>query len=416
MKSSFAHDIEERFLRYIQIDTTSLESSTEIPSTAIQLDLQRVLEAELREMGASDVHLTATGYVLARIPSTIPDRAVPTICLLAHVDTTEAFCGRNVRPIVHRQYDGTPIVLPDDPSQILDPKTTPLLEEKIGHTLVTASGTTLLGADDKSGVAIIMSLAKYLLAHPDIEHGDLRICFTPDEEIGRGVEHIELEEIGADVAYTLDGGLVGEVTFETFSADKATVVIEGISIHPGSAKDVMVNAIGLAARLLGFLPQYTRTPETTDGRAGFIHPVKIEGNAAHAEIGFILRDFERDRLAAHGEALQAACQALQTLDPRAKVTCSIAPQYRNMRYWLEDDMSPVEKAYEAVRRCGLKPTSRPARGGTDGSRLTERGLPTPNVFCGAYECHGPLEWASVEDMETSAQVCLELLKLWSEAR
>jgi tripeptide aminopeptidase len=412
-KPSFAQDIEERFVRYVRIDTTSDEGSSEVPSTSRQLDLQKLLETELRNMGASDVTLTSSGYVLATIPATV-DGEVPTVALLAHVDTVQAYSGSGVRPIVHRNYDGAPIVLPDDPTKILDPKAIPLLKEKIGHTLITASGTTLLGGDDKSGVAVIMALAKHLLAHTEIPHGRVRLCFTPDEEIGRGVEHIELAELGADVAYTLDGGSPGEVTFETFSADKAVVTIDGVSIHPGTAKDAMVNAIGLAARLLDFLPAYARTPETTDDREGFIHATRIGGNAARTQIHFILRDFEREGLAAHGRALTAACDALQALDPRATVSCEITPQYRNMRYWLERDMRPVEKANEAIRRAGLTPASRPARGGTDGSRLTERGLPTPNLFTGMYNVHGPLEWASVEDMETAAQVCLHLVEIWAE--
>lgn len=414
MKPSFARDIEERFLRYVRIDTTSDEESSEVPSTARQLDLQRLLVSELREMGASDVTLTPAGYVLATIPATMADHKIPVVALLAHVDTVQAYSGKDVRPVVHRNYDGAPIPLPDDPTKVLDPETIPLLKEKIGHTLITASGTTLLGGDDKSGVAVLMSLASHLLNHPELPHGAVRLCFTPDEEIGRGVEHIERSEIAADVAYTLDGGSLGEVTFETFSADKAVVTIEGISIHPGTAKGVMVNAVGLAARLLGFLPAYARTPETTDGREGFIHAVRIDGNAARTRIHFILRDFERDGLAAHGRALAAACDALQALDPRAKVSCEITPQYRNMRYWLEKDLRPVEKANEAIRRAGLTPASRPARGGTDGSRLTERGLPTPNLFAGMYNVHGPLEWASVEDMEAAAQVALHLVELWAE--
>ena len=280
MVRSFQAELEERFLRYVQVDTTSNEASDAVPSTQKQLDLQRVLLTELRTMGASDVQLTETGYVLATVPSTLPDRQVPTVAFLAHVDTVEAFSGTGVKPIVHRNYDGQKLVLPDDPSQILSPEATPHLAEKIGHDLVTASGTTLLGADDKAGVAIIMALTAHLLSHPEIPHGDVRICFTPDEEIGRGVEHIELEEIAADVAYTLDGGALGEVAYESFSADKAVVRITGVSIHPGSSKDTRVNATQLAARLLDFLPQYTRTPETTDGKAGFLHAYQIHGTSA----------------------------------------------------------------------------------------------------------------------------------------
>ena len=414
MLRSFQAELEERFLRYVQVDTTSNEASATVPSTQKQLDLQRVLLAELQEIGASNVRLTDHGYVLATVPSTLPDRRIPTVALLAHVDTVEAFSGTAVKPIVHRAYDGKEIVLPDDPSQILSPETTPHLADKVGHDLVTASGTTLLGADDKAGVAIIMALASHLLRHPEIPHGDVRICFTPDEEIGRGVEHIELEEIAADVAYTLDGGALGEVTYESFSADKAVVRITGVSIHPGSSKDTMVNAIQLAARLLDFLPQYTRTPETTDGKVGFLHAYQIHGTSAEATIQFILRDFERDGLASHGELLQSACKALEASDPRARVVCEITPQYRNMRYWLEDDMRPVDLALAAVRKAGLEPIITPIRGGTDGSRLTERGLPTPNLFAGMYDVHGPREWASLQDMAQATEVCLQLVQRWAD--
>ena len=416
MDRSFQTELEERFLRYVQVDTTSEEASPTVPSTANQLDLQRILLAELEAMGASDVHLTENGYVLATVPSTLPDRQIPTVAFLAHVDTVEAFSGTGVKPIVHRNYAGGEIVLPDDPAQVLSPETTPHLAEKIGHDLITASGATLLGADDKAGVAIIMALASHLLANPQIPHGDVRICFTPDEEIGRGVEHVELEEIAADVAYTLDGGALGEVTYESFSADKAVVRITGVSIHPGSSKDTMVNAIQLAARLLDFLPQYTRTPETTDGKNGFLHAYQIHGSSAEATIQFILRDFERDGLAAHGQLLESACQALQASDPRAKVECTITPQYRNMRYWLEDDMRPVDLALAAVRKTGLEPAITPIRGGTDGSRLTERGLPTPNLFAGMYNVHGPREWASLQDMAQATEVCLHLVGLWADPK
>ena len=416
MDRSFQAELEARFLRYVRVDTTSEEASPTVPSTEKQLDLQRILLAELEAMGAADVQLTKNGYVLATVPSTLPDRQVPTVAFLAHVDTVEAFSGTGVKPIVHRNYDGAEIVLPDDPTQVLSPETTLHLAEKVGHDLVTASGATLLGADDKAGVAVIMALASHLLSNPQIPHGDVRICFTPDEEIGRGVEHIELEEIAADVAYTLDGGALGEVTYESFSADKAVVRISGVSIHPGSSKDTMVNAIQLAARLLDFLPQYTRTPETTDGKRGFLHAYQIHGTSAEATIQFILRDFERDGLTAHGTLLESACRALQASDPRAKVECTITPQYRNMRYWLEDDMRPVDLALAAVRKTGLEPTVTPIRGGTDGSRLTERGLPTPNLFAGMYDVHGPKEWASLQDMSKATEVCLHLAELWAETQ
>ncbi|HXF63954.1 MAG TPA: peptidase T, partial [Caldilineaceae bacterium] len=354
------------------------------------------------------------GCTLATIPATVTDRAVPAVALLAHVDTAPAFSGTNVRPIVHRNYDGNPITLPDDPAQVLRAEEFPLLASKIGEDIVTASGTTLLGADDKAGVAIIMATAAYLLAHPELPHGPVRVCFTSDEEIGTGIRRLPLDDLAADVAYTLDGGDPGEIAYETFSADKAVVTITGVSTHPGDAFGVMVNALHLAAKLLGFLPAYTRTPETTQDRQGFIHVYQMKGTAAEAELHFILRDFELAGLQAHGDFLRAACQALALAEPRARVNCALTPQYRNMRYWLENDMTPVRLAEAAIRRAGLTPISKPTRGGTDGSQLTERGVPTPNLFTGMQNVHGPLEWVSLQDMARATAVCVELLQLWAD--
>jgi len=303
--------------------------------------------------------------------------------------------------------------LPDDPGQVIDPAQFPFLHEKIGEDLVTASGTTLLGADDKSGVTVMMTLARHLLAHPELPHGPIRLCFTCDEEIGTGVRYIQLGDLAADVAYTLDGGKPGEVCFETFSADKAVVTITGVSTHPGTAFNVLVNALTLAGSLITFLPQHTRTPETTSDRQGFIHLYQMHGNAAEVELNFILRDFELAGLQSHGDALAAACNALAQSEPRAKVMCTITPQYRNMRYWLEHDMTPVHLAQTAVRRIGIEPFHRAMRGGTDGSQLTERGLPTPNIFTGQQNLHGPLEFISLQDMARATVVCLELVQLWA---
>ena len=409
----FVPDIEARFLRYVKIDTQSDETSSSVPSTAKQYDLLTLLVDELRELGASDVTLTDYGCVLATIPSTV-DYAVPTVAFMAHVDTAPAFSGTGVKPIVHRHYDGEPIVLPDDPSQVLSPDEFPFLRKKVGEDIVTASGTTLLGADDKAGVASIMAMAGYFLAHPEIPHGKIRICFTSDEEIGMGVRHIKLEDVGADYAYTLDGGDPGELTYETFSADKAVISITGVSTHPGTAYGVMVNALHLAAKLIDFLPQHTRTPETTRDRQGFIHVYTMQGTAAAAEIHLILRDFELAGLQAHGDLLRAACQALSLAEPRAKISCTITPQYRNMRYWLERDLTPVNLAETAIRRAGLEPVYTPVRGGTDGSQFTERGLPTPNLFTGMQNVHGPLEYVSLQDMARATEVCIELAQLWSQ--
>jgi len=402
----------ERFVRYAAVGTQSAEGADQTPSTQTQLELQRMLLQELQELGAVDARLTEYGFVIATIPATV--EAAPKVALLAHVDTALDYAAGDVKPIVHRDYDGRPIVLPGDPGQVLDETTAPELKDKLGDTIVTSDGTTLLGADDKSGVAVIMTLAERLLSDPSIPHGPVRVCFTPDEEIGTGIAKLSLDDLDADVAYTLDGEALGEVTYESFSADRALVRITGVSIHPGKAKGRLVNALTLAAKLLNVLPQHTRTPETTDGREGFIHLVGMRGTSFEAELHFILRDFERDGLQSHGDALQAAVDAIAKLEPRARLTCEITKQYRNMRYWLEDDMRPANLAIEAVRRAGVEPKITPIRGGTDGSQLTERGLPTPNLFAGIHNAHGPLEWTSVEEMALCLDVCEHLVRLWSE--
>ena len=412
--SSYLKDLETRFLRYVQIDTQSDEASDTAPSTAIQLDLLRQLVSELETLGTTEIKLTKYGCVMATIPATTDDESVPVVAFVAHVDTSPSFNGFGVKPIVHRGYNGQDIVLPDDKTQIINHKNSPRLAEKIGEDIVTASGTTLLGADDKAGVAIIMTMADYLLQNPQIPHGKIRICFTPDEEIGRGVVNLILEELGADVAYTLDGGAKGEVTYETFSADKAVVNITGVSTHPGTAKDQLVNALTLAANLVNLLPQETDTPETTAGKEGFIHLYHMAGTAASAQLAFILRDFERDGLQAYGDKIREACAAIQTWEPRAKIECTITPQYRNMRYWLENDMKPVELALKALDVAVITPIVQPIRGGTDGSGLTEMGLPTPNLFTGMHNLHGPLEWVSLQDMAAATEVCVNLVQLWAE--
>lgn len=411
--SSFDQELEERLVRYARIDTQADERSTTSPSTARQLDLQKLLREELLAMGAADVQLTDYGALLATVPGT-NESAGPTIGLLAHVDTAPGFNASGVKPLVHRNYEGGEIVLPDDPAVRLSPEQFPYLGEKVGDDIITASGTTLLGADDKAGVAIIMTLARHLLEHPELPRCRLRLGFTPDEEIGRGVHALLPADLGADVAYTLDGAELGEIVYETFSADKAVVHVAGVSIHPGQAKGKLVNALHLAARIIETLPQVTRTPETTAAREGFIHIYEMNGTAAAADLQFILRDFELDGLRAHGDLLQQVCATIQATEPRARITCTITPQYRNMRYWLEDDMRPVELAREACRRLGIEPQSTPTRGGTDGSRLTELGVPTPNLFTGMQNIHGPHEWISVQDMSRATEMCIRLVELWSE--
>ena len=413
-RDRFDAELEERLVRYVRVDTQSDEASATTPSTERQYDLLRLLVTELEAIGAQDVRLTDYAAVLATIPATT-SRLTPTIAFLAHVDTAPQFNATGVKPIVHRRYDGRELLLPDGDDVRLSPASYPYLGARIGDDIITASGTTLLGADDKAGVAVIMTMAKHLLEHPDIQHGPIRICFTPDEEVGRGVDRRLPVDLKADVAYTLDGAERGEIVYETFSADKAEVHVEGVSIHPGHAKDILVNALHLAAKIIDTLPHVTLTPETTDGRDGFIHVYQLNGTAASATLHVILRDFELDGLRRHGELLQQVCATVQATEPRARITCTITPQYRNMRYWLESDMRPVELAREACRQIGIEPTSTPTRGGTDGSRLTEMGVPTPNLFTGMQNIHGPHEWISVQDMSLATTMCIKLVELWGRA-
>ncbi|HAX23623.1 MAG TPA: peptidase T [Thermomicrobiales bacterium] len=405
--------LEDRLVRYCIIDTQADETSATIPSTAKQYDLLNLLVEELKGLGLADVELTAYGAVLATIPATV-DKDIPTVAFLAHVDTSSAFNATGVKPLVHRAWDGSDIVLPDDPSIVFSASEMPYLAKKVGDDIVTASGTTLLGADDKAGLAIVMEFVRHLAEHPETPHGPIRICFTPDEEIGRGVHANLPGDLKAKYAYTLDGADLGEIVYETFSADKGTVTIQGVSTHPGQAKDTMVNALHLASKVVMTLPHATLQPETTDGRQGFIHLYAMSGTAAAAEMHFAIRDFELDLLAQHGELLTKVCDAVQASEPRATVTCEITPQYRNMRYWLEDNMSPVELARQACAEIGVDWFSQPTRGGTDGSRLTELGVPTPNLFTGMQAFHGPMEWVSVQDMARATEMCVRLAELWSQ--
>ena len=410
MNTSFTEELANRLIRYCKIDSQSDANSPASPSTAIQLDMQRLLMAELEEIGATEITQTDYGTVLATLPSTAGDDA-PTLGLLAHVDTAPQFNATGVKPVVHKSYNGGDISFPDAPELTLSPAQSPYLATKQGHDIITASGTTLLGADDKAGVAIIMTAARHLLANPKIKHGKIRLAFTPDEEIGRGVHPDLPRDLAADFAYTFDGGEVGNIEYESFSADGAKVHVTGVSIHPGTAKGTLVNALHLAAKVLMTLPQTTLTPDTSDNRDGFIMATDLVGNAAEATLTFILRDFERDGLAAKGALLQSVVETVQLTEPRATLTCEITPQYRNMRYWLEKDMTPVTLAQDAARAIGVTPRSAPIRGGTDGSRLTELGLPCPNIFTGMQELHGPLEWISVQDMAIATEMALKLAEL-----
>lgn len=395
-------ELESRLMRYAAIDSQSDEKSSTTPSTAIQLDMARLLVQELEEMGAKDVRLTGYGAVLATIPATADG---PVIGFLAHMDTAPQFNASGVKPRVVRAYDGGKITYPDDPALVLSPEISPYLGKKKGDDIITASGRTLLGADDKAGVSIIMSGAQRLLAKGSV-HPEIRLAFTPDEEIGRGV-HADLPgDLAVDFAYTFDGGAVGEIEYESFSADAAVITIKGVSIHPGMAKGKMVNAVTLAAKIITALPQTTMQPEVTEGREGFIHAVEMNGGSSEMVINLILRDFELEGLEQKGAIIRAVCAAIQAGEPRASITCDIRPQYRNMRYWLEKDMTPVDLAREAARDLGIEPVSVPIRGGTDGSRLTEMGVPCPNLFAGMQEFHGPLEWVSVQDMARGVALML----------
>ena len=404
----FDGKLQERLMRYAAVDTQSDPGSDSAPSTAIQFDLLRMLEQELRQIGATGVELTAYGTVLAEVPG---NREGPVIGFLAHVDTAPAYHAEGVKPVLHPKYDGGEIRFVDAADLVLSPTTNAYLGEKIGDDIITASGATLLGADDKAGVAIVMTMAEYLLANPEFPHGRIRIAFTPDEEIGRGV-HADLPgDLGADFAYTLDGAEQGRIEYESFSADGAVVRVTGVSAHPGDAKGVLVNALHLASKIVVGLPQEGMTPETTEGREGFLFVTDLNGNAAEAEIHLILRDFELDGLAEKGAVLRQVCDTVAATEPRAKIEVEITPQYRNMRYWLEQDMTPVHLAEAACRDCGIEPRSTPIRGGTDGSRLTEMGVPTPNIFTGMQDIHGPLEWISVQDMTAATKVIVRLAEL-----
>jgi tripeptide aminopeptidase len=408
--AELADDVLQRFLRYVQVDTQSDDDSETYPSTAKQLDLGKMLAEELREIGLEDVELTEHGYVFA----TVPGSAGPTVGLIAHMDTSSDESGTNVKPQVIRNYDGGDIVLPGDTRKVLRPSENPILAERAGHDIVTTDGTTLLGADDKAGVAEIMGAVAYLAAHPEIEHSPIRVGFTVDEEVGRGVDHFDIEEFGADFAYTLDGSEIGRIDDETFSASEVRIRIEGHSVHPGTSKGKMVNAIKLAARIVERLPQSERSPETTEGRQGFVHPTRITGSTAEAEVRFIARDFDAQKLEEHEQLLRKLAADVAAEEPRADVTVTVEESYRNMKEFLDADPAVTEAADEAARRAGMEPWREPIRGGTDGSMLSARGLPTPNIFTGAHQFHSVLEWASVQDMAASAATIVELVKLWAE--
>lgn len=400
-------ELKARLVRYCSVDSQSDHASSATPSTDCQHEMLDLLVEELTGIGARDVVKTEYGTVLATVPGTVDG---PTVGFLAHVDTAPQFNANGVKPRVIDAYGGGVISFPDAPELRLDPAEFPYLATKAGDDIVTASGLTLLGADDKAGVAIIMAMAAHLLANPDVERPTVRLAFTVDEEIGRGVNDRLPADLGVDFAYTLDGEELGEIIHETFSADLAMVRVKGVSIHPGNAKGRLVNAIHLASKIVDTLPHVTMTPETTDGYEGFVHVVDFRGDAAEIRMHFILRDFEQDGLEAKGALLRQVCETIAATEPRAQITCTITKQYRNMRYWLEKDMTSVELARAALADLGIAEKSVPIRGGTDGSRLTELGVPCPNLFTGMQNVHGPLEWVSVQDMVRATALCLRIVE------
>ena len=409
----FEYTVAERFLRYVAIDTRSAPDSHSTPSTETQKDLARVLVAELRDIGLGDAEMDEYGYVYATLPGN-SDKDVPVVCLCAHMDTSPDAPGAGVKPQVVKNYRGGDIPLPGDPAQVIRAAEHPALQSQIGNDIVTSDGTTLLGADDKAGVAEIVDAMRFLAAHPEIRHGTLKVLFTPDEEIGRGVDKVDLARLAADVAYTVDGASAGDVEDETFSADAATVTVQGVTAHPGYAKGRMENAVKIAARIIELLPQETCSPETTEDREGFVHPLGIEAEMDTATLKFILRDFTSDGLKDKARVLEEAVKAALRDFPRSSYRIEIAEQYRNMKEVLDRHPQVVANAMEAVRRAGLSPKIGRIRGGTDGSRLSHMGLPCPNIFAGEHAIHSRLEWVSVQDLQAAVRTIVHLAMLWEE--
>lgn len=402
----------DRFLRYVVIDTQSDPASPTQPSTEKQKNLGRLLVEELLAMGVSDAHLDEHGYVYATIPSNT-DKRVPVICFCSHMDTAPDFTGTNVKPQILRDYRGGDIVLPGDPRQVIRVAENPALNDQIGNDIVTTDGTTLLGADDKAGIAEIMTAAKLLVDNPGIKHGTIKLLFTPDEEIGRGVDKVDLKRLGADFAYTLDGETAGDIEDETFSADGVEVTIQGVAIHPGFAKGRMEHAIKIAGEVVARLPKDI-APETTSGREGFIHPIAMSGAMEKASLSFIIRDFRDEGLAEKETLLEGLIKDVMAAYPGSSYTFEVKEQYRNMKSVLDHHPEIVENALEAIRRAGMTPLRGSIRGGTDGSRLSFMGLPCPNLFAGGHAFHSPLEWVSRQDMEKAVATIVELAKVWEE--
>jgi tripeptide aminopeptidase len=413
MFQNYRFTASERFMRYVQIDTQSDPLSSTHPTTEKQKDLSRLLAQELKDMGLEDAHMDEYGYVYATIPSN-SSKNVPVICFCAHVDTAPDASGTGVKPILHRNYSGADIVLPDDPTQVISKIDFPYLQKLTGHDLITASGTTLLGSDDKAGVAEIMDMANFLVMHPEVKHGTIKILFTPDEEVGKGTAKLDLQKLGARAGYTLDGGMAGDLEDETFSADGVQVVIHGVITHPGYAKGKLVNALKIAGDLLASLPRAELSPETTEAKQGFIHPVRVEGIAEKATIDFIIRDFVTDGLKKKEGFLESLLDMVMENFPGATCEFKVTEQYRNMKEVLDQHPEVIQHAMEAIKRAGLTVRTESIRGGTDGSRLSFMGLPCPNIFTGMQAIHSKKEFVSVKDMEKAVETIVHLCTIWEE--
>lgn len=411
--NNYNFSVVERFLRYVKIDTQSNEESETFPSDPKQIELSKLLVEELKEIGLSDAHLDEFGYVIATLPSNT-GKKVPVIGFISHVDTSPAVSGKNVNPVINKNYQGGKIVLQKDNSKFISPDTNPVLNDMIGHDIITTDGTTLLGADDKAGIAEIMDAMNYLVANPQIKHGTIKVCFTPDEEVGRGTEKFNVKKFGAEYAYTIDGSTRGEVETETFSADGVVIKFKGINVHPGYAKNKMVNSVKVAATLMESLPKETLSPETTEGREGYVHCTSINGNEELTVLKFIIRDFVADKLKVYEDMLKDLCQKAVDKFPGAEFTFEVIEQYRNMIYVLEKHPQVAEYAIEALNRLGIKPINSSIRGGTDGSRLSYMGLPTPNLFAGGHNFHANTEFVSIQDMQASVENIVTLIQVWEE--
>jgi len=403
----------DRFLTYVKYDTQSSEESETYPSTMKQLELSKKLVEELKELGVTEVEITEHGYVFGTLEANT-DKDVPTIGLIAHVDTSPEVSGENVNPVINENYQGGDIVLKNDTGQVIEFDMNPALKDCIGHDIITTDGTTLLGADNKAGIAEIMGAVKYLIENPEIKHGKIRISFTVDEEVGTGTQHFDVKQFGADFAYTIDGETAGEVEDETFCADTAIITINGVNVHPGYAKDKLISGIKIGAELIEKLPKDSLSPETTEKREGYLHPHSFNGGVEETKIVFLVRDFEVDGLKENEDYLQKICDELNAKYPKASVTMEIKESYRNMKIKLNEKPETIDYALEAVKRTGIEPIKNLIRGGTDGARLSFMGLLTPNIFTGGHNFHSKKEWVSIQDMEKAVETIVHLAQIWTE--